>query len=200
MRREVECPDHRTILGCPRRAMNSSIGDRTSPPASIPVAIISVSPTTNSGLAILAQLEQHGHAESPIIDLDRFLPLSLTEESIIADKPGSKLVSQRVAFSQPTIVDVIKRVLIESSGATMDNARIFFRASEHAACAEVVAEREAQMLNTFQHIGPRGTTQVFNAKHFPSLRVPSTQITSFLAGVVQFFELGRRHYTTPIAP
>ena len=166
--------------------MASSIGDRTSPAASIPVAIISMSPTTKSGEAIFAQLDQHRHAESPTIDLDRFMLLTPTEASLIADRNGAKLVSQRVTFSNLSIVATMKRVLIESSGAKMNGDRIFFRVSEYPAIAEVIAEREAEMLNTLKHSDHRGTTQVFNAKHFASLRVHPTKITTFLEGAMQF--------------
>ena len=166
--------------------MKSSIGDRTPPPASIPVAIISVSPLTKSGWEIFAHLDQHRRAESPTMDLDRFMFLTPTEASLIADLTGAKLVAQRVTFSNLSIVDTMKRVLIESSSANMNGDRIFFRVSEYPAMAEVIAEREAEMLNTLKHSDHRGTTQVFNDKHFPSLRVQPTQIAPFLDGVMQF--------------
>jgi hypothetical protein len=166
--------------------MNSSIGDRTSPPASIPVAIISVSPLTKSGGEIFAHLDQHRRAESPTMDLDRFMLLTPTEASCIADLTGAKLVAQRVTFSNLSIVDTMKRVLIESSGAKMNGDRIFFRVSEYPAIAEVVSEREVEMLNTLKHNDDRGTTQVFNAKHFPSLRVHPTNIAKFLEEATQF--------------
>jgi hypothetical protein len=166
--------------------MNSSIGDRTPPPASIPVSIVSWSPLTRSGAEMFAHLDDLGCEENPLMDLDRFMLLTPTEQSIVVDLTGAKLVAQRVTFSNVSIVDTMKRVLIESSGAKMNGDRIFFRVSEYAAIAEVVSEREVEMLNTLTHNDDRGTTQVFNAKHFPSLRVHPTRIAEFLEEATQF--------------
>ena len=78
--------------------MASSIGARTSRPASIPVVIISLSPETMSGKEILKELAPHRQDLNPTIDIDQLIRFDDDQQSTIAHLVGEKITAQRVFF------------------------------------------------------------------------------------------------------
>ena len=138
-------------------------------PFSTPVAIISFS-LDESGAALMELLECRGLRKNAIIDIDQHM--KLTENEKTALQGASKLSALRVTLCNPSFVATMMKMLAESSTASINTLRVFFRVAEAGAISDIMSRREVEVLNDLTFIRGDGSSPAFNAKHFSTFGVP----------------------------